>query len=80
MSKNNCDYLVRDGICGAHLEVCCVYQNGHKYPHNDQHWSEIHSLKECWCDYPNIAVPPDVEKAIRDIAEFVNGKKQSTTP
>ena len=80
MNKTDCTHLVREGICGANLDACCIYQNAHKYPCFDPHWDEIHSLKECWCDYPNVAASPELETAIRTIAKYVYGEKNPPSP
>lgn len=74
MTGNGCEHLVRDGICGANITVCCVYQNCHKYMMNDPHWKDIHSLHETFCDYPHETSDKDYAKAIRDLANFVKEK------
>lgn len=74
MAENHCEHLVRDGICGANLTVCCVYQNCSKYPLNDTHWDDIHSLNETFCDYPHETDDKDYANAIRDLANFIMEK------
>lgn len=49
----DCEHLIRDDICNANLEVVCAFQNPHKYLMGDEHWNNIHSLRETFCDYPN---------------------------
>lgn len=73
-----CEYMTRDGICNGNLEVCCIYQNSYKYSDNDDHWKEIHSIHETFCDYPKITIVPEYAKAITDLSKFINIAKGET--
>ena len=53
----------------AHLvhEVCCIYQNCHKFTDIEQ-WKNIKSIRETFCDYPNVAADDIYAKAIRELS------------
>ena len=63
MGENKCEHLVRDGVCGASLDVCCVYQTTFSKSN-----IQLHSLRETFCNYPNVHFDNDYVKAIKDIA------------
>lgn len=72
MEDNKCGYLVREGVCGAALTVCCKYQNGSKFFRDDDNLPKIKSIRETYCDYPNI---PDhaFAKVIEDLSRYMKG-------
>ena len=64
MNENQCEY--RDGcICNAFLDVCCVYQRIIR--HDGER--PLKNLRECYCNYPNVAVSKVYEDAIKGLAK-----------
>ena len=61
-----CEYLVRDGVCGGNLDVCCIYQAGHN---NGQ---ELRSVRETWCNYPIVKADLPYKRAIVELAGLVD--------
>ena len=75
-----CKYLVRDGICGGNLDVCCVYQNPRKHSILDREaWSELHGIRETWCNYPVVATDDMLTTAIHEIASRMQDAKEVIT-
>lgn len=61
----NCEYRVREGVCGANLDVCCVYQS--TFSRKDV---QLHSLRETFCNYPNVHFDTNYVRAIHDLSEL----------
>ena len=70
-----CEHMVREGICGANLDVCCVYQNSSKYFLDPDHFHDLHSIRETWCDYPNVSSNEMYVKAIEGLARIFNNEE-----
>lgn len=78
MAENKCEYLAREGVCCAALTVCCKHQNGSKFFRNDDSLPEIKSIRETYCDYPNIP-DQDYAKVIEDLARHMAGDADGKT-
>lgn len=80
MIKNACGYLVREGICGVNIDVCCIYQNSNKYHPWDKEYENLYSPKETFCDYPNVCQPnSEYANAIMDIARHIAEQNERRT-
>lgn len=67
MGELKCEYLIRDEICNGNIDVCCIYQNLYKYPTHEK----LHSIRETFCDYPNVNKNNDYVKVIEELSIFL---------
>lgn len=70
----DCEYYEPDGICKGNLDMCCVYQRIWKRDGE----RDLKSIRECYCNYPNVSVSPEYERAIHGLAEAMYGKEVET--